>query len=153
MQSLASFLLYHILMQVYRIFYCFCHNILASFCRLNSDIAKDSVEIWSGTNYDWATTKYISINLNDIIFDRIYNGGYYTHILLILGGGNNAVGATNGNINCLLPITYIQEWNVGWDMIQSKFAFANVISSTKTLRIWCDSNPTVPLRSIYLVKR
>lgn len=36
---LLLFLLYHILMQVYRIFYCFCHNILVSFCRLNSDLS------------------------------------------------------------------------------------------------------------------
>ena len=26
-------------MQVYRIFYCFCHNILASFCGLNSELS------------------------------------------------------------------------------------------------------------------
>lgn len=48
MQSLASFLLYHILMQVYRIFYCFCHNILASFCRLNSDKLDKSGGIITG---------------------------------------------------------------------------------------------------------
>ena len=114
--------------------------------------------LWSGSVSTWDKTNYITIDLTDEIYERLYttNNGhcFYTELMLRFGSGAQAVGGVGGNINCIMPIHgNLSEWNCGGSIIQGKMVFCHLVHDTKQLRIWCDSNPSFPLRYVIALRR
>lgn len=111
-------------------------------------LGRQGINIFEGIVEDWHGTNYLTIILSDKEKQMAETSGLT--ILFTFGGGNQAIGATNGNIFSSCYVNTLGIWNVGMPIIEGKLAFFRLVDST--LYVWCNAIPTYPLRKITLIK-
>ena len=119
---------------------------------INNDLDVCKYSQWSiydtgdGACYTWNGSNYLSITLSEQLLSVIDK---YHIIVFEFSTGSQTTGGT-GQIFSHGTFV-ISSWNGGCPIIEGKHARWNYSSTSHILHIWCDSNPSLPLRSITLV--
>lgn len=112
------------------------------------EIMPTSVTLFSGSVTDWALTKYLTIDLTEEMIAQINKGEQF--IIFTFGNGTQVIGSNYGEPRAIGYIHTFNTWVGGCSIIEGKIAYWCKVDNQ--LHVWCNENPSLPLRQIYLRK-